>query len=73
MRKTERANIMTLHTETYVPEGAIFPIASTLIYGAKEAVLINAQFQASKARELAARIKATGRDLTVSVRPSKAR
>ncbi|MEZ6011671.1 MAG: MBL fold metallo-hydrolase [Hyphomonas sp.] len=55
---------MTLHTETYVPEGAIFPIASTLIYGAKEAVLINAQFQASKARELAARIKATGRDLT---------
>ena len=55
---------MTLQIETYVPENGIFPIASTLIYGEKEAVLINGQFQASKARELAERIKATGRKLT---------
>lgn len=55
---------MTLNIDTYVPENGIFPIASTLIYGENEAVLINAQFQASKARELAERIKATGRTLT---------
>lgn len=55
---------MTLQIETYVPENGIFPIASTLIYGEKEVVLINGQFQASKARELAERIRATGRKLT---------
>lgn len=55
---------MTLTIETYVPENAIFPIASTLIYGDKDAILVNGQFQASKARELIERIRATGRQLT---------
>ena len=55
---------MALQIEIYVPENAIFPIASTLIYGEKEAILINGQFQASKARELIDRIKATGKELT---------
>ncbi|MET3598999.1 MBL fold metallo-hydrolase [Martelella mangrovi] len=55
---------MSLKIETYVPENAIFPIASTLIYGDREVVLVNGQFQASRARELVERIQATGRELT---------
>ncbi|MGN7866643.1 MoaF-related domain-containing protein [Chryseobacterium sp. 22458] len=42
---------------------AIFPITSTIIYGDKDAVLIDAQFQKQYAEELVKEIKATGKNL----------
>lgn len=42
---------------------AIFPITSTIIYGDKDAVLIDAQFQKQYAKELVKEIKATGKNL----------
>lgn len=43
---------------------AIFPIASTIIYGDKDAILIDAQFQKQYALKLVDEIKATGKNLT---------
>lgn len=40
---------------------AIFPITSTIIYGDKDAVLIDAQFQKQYAEQLVKEIKATGK------------
>lgn len=42
---------------------AIFPVTSTIIYGDKDAVLIDAQFQKQYALELIKEIKALGKDL----------
>lgn len=42
---------------------AIFPVTSTIIYGDKDAVLIDAQFQKQYAEQLVKEIKATGKDL----------
>ncbi|WBV55966.1 MBL fold metallo-hydrolase [Chryseobacterium daecheongense] len=42
---------------------AIFPITSTLVYGDKDAILIDAQFQKQYAEELVKEIKATGKNL----------
>ncbi|MDN3694731.1 MBL fold metallo-hydrolase [Chryseobacterium tructae] len=42
---------------------AIFPITSTLIYGDKDAMLIDAQFQKQYAEQLVQEIKATGKNL----------
>ncbi|ANF49849.1 MBL fold hydrolase [Chryseobacterium glaciei] len=42
---------------------AIFPITSTIIYGDKDAILIDAQFQKKYAEELVKEIKATGKNL----------
>ncbi|AYM99996.1 MBL fold metallo-hydrolase [Chryseobacterium sp. 3008163] len=42
---------------------AIFPITSTIIYGDKDAILIDAQFQKQYAEELVKKIKATGKSL----------
>ncbi len=42
---------------------AIFPITSTIIYGDKDAMLIDAQFQKQYAEQLVKEIKATGKNL----------
>ncbi|MCL8536912.1 MBL fold metallo-hydrolase [Chryseobacterium gallinarum] len=42
---------------------AIFPITSTIIYGEKDALLIDAQFQKQYAEQLVKEIKATGKNL----------
>lgn len=42
---------------------AIFPVTSTLVYGDKDAILIDAQFQKKYALELIKEIKATGKNL----------
>lgn len=55
---------MSLSLKTYYPENAIFPVASTVIWGARDAILIDAQFQASRAEEVVALIKGLGRNLT---------
>ncbi len=43
---------------------AIFPVTSTIVYGDKEAMLIDAQFQKQFAEQLVKEIKATGKKLT---------
>ncbi|WP_228428578.1 MoaF-related domain-containing protein [Chryseobacterium daecheongense] len=43
---------------------AIFPITSTIIYGDKDAILVDAQFQKQYAEQLIKEIKATGKNLT---------
>src|SRR5262245_61341097 len=47
---------------TASPEG--FQVTSTLIYGDKDAILIDAQFTLSDARRLVDTIKQTGKNLT---------
>lgn len=42
---------------------AIFPITSTIIYGDKDAILIDAQFQKQYAEQLIKEIKVTGKNL----------
>lgn len=42
---------------------AIFPITSTILYGDKEAILIDVQFQKQYAEQLVKEIKATGKNL----------
>ncbi len=54
----------TLKIKVYNPGAkAIFPITSTLVYGDKDAILIDAQFQKQYAEELVKEIKATGKNL----------
>ncbi|EJL70155.1 MBL fold metallo-hydrolase [Chryseobacterium populi] len=43
---------------------AIFPITSTIVYGDKDAILVDAQFQKQYAGQLVKEIKATGKNLT---------
>jgi glyoxylase-like metal-dependent hydrolase (beta-lactamase superfamily II) len=45
-------------------ETAIFPVASVLVSGARDAVLIDAQFSRGEALKLAERIRASGKRLT---------
>ncbi|RZT09336.1 Glyoxylase, beta-lactamase superfamily II [Duganella sp. CF402] len=45
-------------------EAAIFPVASVIVSGAKDAVLIDAQFSRGEAIKLVDKIKATGKHLT---------
>lgn len=52
-----------LHLEVFISSPDTFQATSTLIYGDKDLILIDAQFTNSEARRLAARIKATGRKL----------
>jgi len=53
-----------LKIKVYNPSSkAIFPITSTIIYGDKDAILIDAQFQKKYAEELVKEIKATGKNL----------
>ena len=54
-----------LKTEVYNPgEKGLFQVASVLVVGAKDAVLIDAQFSAADARRLVERIKASGKRLS---------
>jgi glyoxylase-like metal-dependent hydrolase (beta-lactamase superfamily II) len=53
-----------LNLKIYNPgANAIFPVTSTLVYGDRDAVLIDAQFQKKYALELIKEIKATGKNL----------
>jgi glyoxylase-like metal-dependent hydrolase (beta-lactamase superfamily II) len=54
-----------LTLDVYNPgEAAIFPVASVLVSGQKDAVLIDAQFSRAEALKLAERIRASGKRLT---------
>ncbi|MBA5608153.1 MBL fold metallo-hydrolase [Duganella sp. FT3S] len=54
-----------LTLEVYNPgETAIFPVASVLVAGQRDAVLIDAQFSRGEALKLAERIRASGKRLT---------
>ena len=53
-----------LKVKVYNPGSkAIFPITSTIIYGDKDAILVDAQFQKQYAEQLVKEIKATGKTL----------
>ena len=54
-----------LQLEVFNPgEAAIFPVASVIVSGAKDAVLIDAQFSRGEALKLVERIRAGGKHLT---------
>ena len=54
-----------LHLEVYNPgDKGIFPVSSEIITGAREAILIDAQFQRSDAQALVQKLKASGKRLT---------
>ena len=54
-----------LQLEVYNPgDKAIFPVSSEIVYGDKEAILIDAQFQRNDAEALVAKIQASGKKLT---------
>ncbi len=54
-----------LQLQVYNPgDKAMFPVSSVIVTGAKEAVLIDAQFQRNDAQALVDRIRATGKRLT---------
>lgn len=54
-----------LTLDTYNPrENAVFPVSSTLITGAKDAILVDAQFSNTEAQALVERIRASGNRLT---------
>lgn len=54
-----------LTLDTYNPrENAVFPVSSTLITGAKDAILVDAQFSNTEAQALVERIRASGKRLT---------
>lgn len=53
-----------LNLKTFNPgDEAIFPVSSTLIYGDRDAVLVDAQFQKKYAKEVIDIIKASGKNL----------
>jgi glyoxylase-like metal-dependent hydrolase (beta-lactamase superfamily II) len=54
----------TLVVQPYAAEGAGFHVTSNLILGATEAVLVDAQFTRSEAKKVAAKVRASGRELT---------
>ena len=54
-----------LHLEVYNPgDKGIFPVSSEIVTGAREAILIDAQFQRSDAQALVQKLKASGKTLT---------
>lgn len=54
-----------LTLDVYNPgEQAIFPVSSVLVSGAKEAILVDAQFGKSQAEQLVQKIRASGKQLT---------
>jgi glyoxylase-like metal-dependent hydrolase (beta-lactamase superfamily II) len=58
------AQAAPLTLEVFNPgESAIFPVASVLVAGAKDAVLIDAQFSRAEAQKLVERIRASGKTL----------
>lgn len=62
---TSTSGATTLKTEVYNPGAkGIFEVSSTLVTGARDAVLINAQFSTVDARNLVDLIKASGKRLT---------
>ena len=59
------ATAAPLSLEVFNPgEAAIFPVASVLVKGAKDAVLIDAQFSRGEALKLVQQIRASGKRLT---------
>jgi len=59
------ANAAPLKLDVFNPgEAAIFPVASVIVSGASDAVLIDAQFSRGEALKLVERIRATGKHLT---------
>ncbi|MYN44471.1 MBL fold metallo-hydrolase [Pseudoduganella sp. FT93W] len=59
------ASAAPLKVEVFNPgEAAIFPVASVLVSGTKDAVLIDAQFSRAEALKLAEQIRASGKRLT---------
>ena len=62
---TVAAQAAPLKLDVFNPgEAAIFPVASVIVSGDKDAVLIDAQFSRGEALKLADKIKATGKHLT---------
>jgi glyoxylase-like metal-dependent hydrolase (beta-lactamase superfamily II) len=58
------AQAAPLTLEVFNPgESAIFPVASVLVAGARDAVLIDAQFSRAEAQKLVERIRASGKTL----------
>ena len=53
-----------LHLDVYTSSPNGFSVTSTLVYGDKELIVIDPQFLLSEARQLAGKIRATGRTLT---------
>lgn len=54
-----------LTLDIYNPgDASVFPVSSEIIYGDKDAVLIDAQFQKNDAQALVDKIKASGKNLT---------
>ena len=59
------AHAAPLHLDVFNPgEAAIMPVASVIVSGAKDAVLIDAQFSRGEAVKLVEKIKASGKHLT---------
>jgi glyoxylase-like metal-dependent hydrolase (beta-lactamase superfamily II) len=59
------AHAAPLKLDVFNPgEAAIFPVASVIVSGARDAVLIDAQFSRGEALKLVERIRATGKHLT---------
>jgi glyoxylase-like metal-dependent hydrolase (beta-lactamase superfamily II) len=59
------ANAAPLKLDVFNPgEAAIFPVASVIVSGARDAVLIDAQFSRGEALKLVERIRASGKRLT---------
>lgn len=59
------ASAAPLSLEVFNPgEAAVFPVASVLVKGQKDAVLIDAQFSRGEAQKLVQQIKASGKRLT---------
>src|SRR3954469_5131468 len=54
----------TLQIDTYTAAPEAFSVTSTIVTGATEALLVDAQFALPEAAQLAERIRATGKDLT---------
>ncbi|MEO6677582.1 MAG: MBL fold metallo-hydrolase, partial [Pseudomonas sp.] len=55
----------TLTLDVYNPgDKAIFPVTSVLVSGAKEAILVDAQFGKSQAEQVVQKIRASGKQLT---------
>ncbi len=60
------SSFAALNVKVYNPGAkAIFPVSSTIIYGEKEAILVDAQFQKQYAEELVREIKALNKKLTL--------
>jgi len=62
---TAHAWAADLTLDVYNPgEAAVFPVTSVLVSGAKEAILVDAQFGKSQAEQVVQKIRASGKQLT---------